>query len=149
MATEKSRTAYQKWYQTNKASFNEKRKKKYHSDPEVREKAISNAKKYRQENPRQNGEEQHYREVGGKVVEVFRITETANRIGRSVESIRSWEKKGWIPTPSIDSTHRYYTIKQIQLLKDFAEFIDQVRYDREVRALAIKKKSSELYSLWG
>lgn len=148
MASDNGKTAYRKWYQSNKQAFNAKRKAKYHSDPEVREKAINNAKKYRESNPREK-EEKHFREINGKQVEVFRIGATAEFIGRSEQSIREWQRKGWIPPCTIDSDHRYFTIKQIKLLQEFADFVSQVRYDRAIRELAIKKKSSELYMKWG
>lgn len=146
MATKQS--AYQKWYEANKDEFNRRRRARYKKDPAVQAAAIKQAAKYRKENPRQPSEPKHYRTVNGNSVEVFRIGAASEMVGRSEQMIRIWERDGKIPRPTVKSKHRYYTMSQVKLMREFSELMDQIRYDQTIRNLGIEKKSAEIHALW-
>lgn len=141
--------SFQKWYEANKEGFNVRRKLKYQTDPDYRNKVIDRQRKARKENPRPSqASDQHFRTVAGKQVEVFRIGHVVAQISRSEKTIRTWEAEKLIPQPSIAGKHRYYTQHQVTLLREFSELMEQVRYDKALREFAILKKSQELHSNW-
>lgn len=140
--------AFAKWYQKNKAAFNAKRKKQYHDDPGVREKVLSRQRLYREAAKEDPSRVAHVRKAGESERTVYRIGHVAEQIGRDEQVIRIWERKGWIPKPTVSSSHRYYTVHQIGLLRQFAASIDQVRYKTSVRKVAILKASMEVHALW-
>lgn len=145
--TEKRRKSFNKWYEANKERFNEERKKKYHSDPAVREKYIERQKAYRKNAP--HVDKPQTKLVNGVEVEVFRIGYAASFVGRSEDVIRRWEKEQIIPKPSIEGgKHRYYTKTQLVLMKELSEVLDVLKDNREAMELAIVKKSGEIHLLW-
>lgn len=141
---------FKMWYTVNKDKLSEKRKQLYHSDPEYRKKNNETSAKWRKEHPAPSrAGESRFKKYKGATIEVFRITAVAEMIGRSDQTIRGWEADGVIPKPLIESAHRYYTKKQIMLMRELAEIIDLVRYDgRELLNLAIKSKSEEIHKQW-
>lgn len=147
-AVTKAQQAYRKWYAANSAKLNKLRKEKYAADPEKRKKIIAHQIEYRKNKPRPLTDGHHFRMIGKKKVEVFRIGATAKMIGREEQAIRKWESIGRIPPPTIKGTHRYYTAGQVVLLRELAELMDQVRYSPNLREFAIVKKSEEIKALW-
>lgn len=141
--------SFRKWYDKNGEGYNVRRKQRYHSDPEYREKVIARQREARKNNPRPStASDKHYRVVAGAQVEVFRIGYVVEAISRSEKTIRTWEAEGLIPPPTIEGKHRYYTQGQVLLLKEFSELMDQVRYDKALREFAIHKKSHEVHAKW-
>jgi len=143
-------TPYQKWYQTHKEEFAARRKLRYKNDPVYRESIRERQARSRIANPRQAARgEPSLRNVGGAMVEVFRIGALSSMIGRAQQTIRKWEEQGVIPTPSIRAGHRYYTKNQVMLLKELVELVDELRYDRRALAAAFEVKSKEIHKTWG
>ena len=140
--------AFAKWYQKNKDAFNAKRKKQYQEDPAVREKVLARQRVYRVAVKDDPSRVAHVRKAGNVEKTVYRIGHVAEQIGRDEQVIRIWERRGWIPKPTVSSSHRYYTVHQIELLRQFAAQIDQVRYKAGVRRVAILKASMEVHALW-
>jgi len=140
--------AYRKWYAKHKAEFNRKRAEKYAADEGLRQAAQRKQQLYRETKPREVASGQHFRMVKGHQVEVFRIGSVSEMIGRNEQTIRSWERKGYIPKPTIKSTHRFYTTKQVQLLREFGDLSSLVRWDPQIRAVAISKKVKEIKAQW-
>lgn len=140
--------AYRKWYAANKAKFNKARAEKYASNEAMREEARRKQKIYRDTKPREVADGQHYRLIKGHHVEVFRIGKVGEMIGRDEQTIRSWERKGYIPKPIIKSTHRFYTPVQVQLMREFGDLSALVRWDPKVRDVAIPKKAKEIKAQW-
>ena len=50
----------------------------------------------------------------------YRINEFAKRVGRSVQTVRRWEKEGKLIAKRLPSGQRYFDKKQIQ--DDFVEY---------------------------
>lgn len=142
------RKAWREWYDRNKEVLNAKRKKSYAENSEHRTNAVEYQRAYRADRPRTVADGRQYRTVDGVKVEVFRIGHVATATGRTEQVIRIWERDGKIPKPSLPGGQRYYTQKQVKLLIEFAEVMNQVRYDPKIRAQALSKKTSELNQKW-
>jgi hypothetical protein len=140
--------AYRKWYQKNREEFNRKRAEAYAADPEKRAAAQVKQKIYRDTKPRNPEPGQHFRLIKSQHVEVFRIGTVAEMIGRDEQTIRSWERKGYIPKPIVKSAHRFYTTKQVALMQEFGEISTAVRWKRKLSAIALPKKIKEIKALW-
>jgi DNA-binding transcriptional MerR regulator len=70
---------------------------------------------------------------------------------RTEQVIRLWEREQRIPKPSVKGGHRYYTQHQIDMLVEFAELMDEVRYmrsDPETRDAALKAKTAQMFANW-
>ena len=149
MSKSPAKAAYDKWYKANRIAYNKARRDKYNSDKDARDKAVKKQRDYR---VRTAGvPKMHFRKLNGKKVEVFRIGEVSKAVGRDEQTIRKWEKAGIIPPPSVEGTHRYYTLKQINLMTEVADLIDQLRSPKNHAALqiALEKKSKEVLAKWG
>lgn len=140
--------AYRKWYALHKEEFNRKRAEKYASTEALRETAKLKQKIYRDTKPREIANGQHFRLVKGHHLEVFRIGKVGEMIGRDEQTIRSWERKGFIPKPIIKSTHRFYTLKQVGLMREFGDLSSLLRWDPKVREVAIPNKVKEIKAQW-
>lgn len=143
-----TKTAFQRWYALHKDTFNSKRRKAYKTNSLLREKSLTRQKNYRKNHPGYRVARVATRLVCGVHTRVFRIGVVAQMIGRGEQVIRIWERKGIIPKPTIAGVHRYYTLKQVELLKELADAINAVRYKRVLMKSTILEKSAEIYSQW-
>ncbi|QCG76664.1 putative DNA-binding domain protein [Vibrio phage vB_VcaS_HC] len=111
---EKTREQSRKWYADNKDDHNAKRRSRYESDPEYREKAKEQARlsaqKRREANPSVTGV--YHRELNGVQVQVFKASEVAEEAGINVRTLKADEKAGKIPSMSFEGRHRVYTSQQ-------------------------------------
>lgn len=152
MSTEvkKEPSTYGTWYERNKAALSERRRKKYQTDEDYRQNVISRQREYRSNNPPPSrAGKSNYRLVAGNKVEVFRIGRVGEIIGRTDQTIRDWEASGLIPKPSVESAHRYYTKKQVQMLKELADLITLLRSEgRKDLDEVVSVKSSEIHNNW-
>lgn len=118
---EKTRAQSRNWYANNKEDHNTKRRSRYDTDPEYRERvkaqARESAKKRREENPTATGV--YHRELNGEQVEVFKASQVAEEAGISVRTLKADEKAGTIPPMSFEGRHRVYTAQQKALLISF------------------------------
>lgn len=145
---ENTLSSFSKWYEKNKKEFNRKRRENYRKDEDARLAIVERQREYRRNNPTPRRDVPLTKEVSGREQAVMRIGVVAKEVGRTDQVLRMWEKKGIIPKPSVTSTHRYYTLRQVELLKGLAEVMDEVRYKPAIRADAIEKKSNEVFGLW-
>jgi hypothetical protein len=144
----KNAATWRNWYKNNKESYNANRKEKRDSDPDFRAKLAEKQKEYRQSKPPHDPDQPRIKKIGGRKFQVFRIGDAATACNRSIQAIRIWEREGKIPKPSVPGGHRYYTHHQIDLLVEFSEVMDEVRYAPEVRAAAIEEKAKEIAAKW-
>ena len=141
-------TAWSKWYSENKEGYNASRKAKRDADPELREKLAMAQKERRAKQPRPEKDAPRFKKYMGHDVEVFRIGPVAKACNRTEQVIRIWEREGKVPKPTVPGSHRYYTQHQVNLLVEFSELMDEVRYDPSVRSKAVEKKSAEIVAHW-
>ncbi len=148
---EQKKTPFKKWYEKNAAKLAEARKRRYQNDPEYRDAILKRQQSYRRNHPGASraGESRLKKTASGQLVETFRIGEVAQMIGRSDQTIRDWEDAKLIPTPTIQSAHRYYTKQQVALMRELAQVIDIARSEgREVLGEAVAQKSREIHQNW-
>lgn len=118
------KTAFQKWYERNKDLVNSARRKKYHTDPEYRDEVKRSSSAYYRVRPFVSKAGQtRIKEVSGVVQMTFPIREVADYAGRSVQTIRLWERRGWIPAPSVQAGKRFYTAAQKELLLELSSLL--------------------------
>lgn len=141
---------FRKWYAENKQRLSAARKERYRTDPELRARILARTAEWRKSKaqcPRDVGQKKQ--PMNGTLVEAYRITEAGKMIGRSDQTIRDWEEKKVIPKPTVERSHRYYTLNQIRLMRDLAEMIDSLRYEgRDVLSSATRGMSQEIYNNW-
>ena len=116
-ALDQKRVRLRKWYLDNAEESKEKLNAEYRDKPEVREVKITRAKDYREK--RKAGakvERVYYREINGLDVEVYSLGYVADQVGTYSQMLINFEKRGWIPTPTIKEHHRLYTQRQALLI---------------------------------
>lgn len=133
------------WYGDNKAEYNAKRRARYQKDKQYRNKAVKSSRRYRDAGPRElddEGRVKQFRVLKGVEMEVFTITTVSDRTGKTAQTIRKWEAKGFIPKPIFRTRVRLYTEAQVKLLTAFAEQFPTVwRDSKKLKALSTQIKS--------
>lgn len=114
-----SKKAYDKWYAEHGAEHNRARKAKYHDDPEVREKAKENARRWRREGSKPF-------ERGG--VTYYALAAAALAVGTSSNTLKQWMERGYYPQPAINGNRWEFTAHQVMLLKPLAEYVKTHHY---------------------
>ena len=145
---DKAKSAYLKWYKANRVVLNRTRRARYSEDTDKRLSIIERQRQYRKDNPPAPPARKTLPDRRGRVVEVFRMGEMAEIIKRDEQIVRIWEKRGYIPAPSIPSPHRYYTHGQVLLLTEFSDLMRELRYDAEARERLMPAKSRDIASRW-
>ncbi len=120
---------YKEWYKKNRVARNTKRRKRYAKDLVFRGQEKERIQAYRD----LVGYTREYvpptRTLiynGTKhTVKVYRIGEVADRIERTPQTVRLWERYKFIPKSIFPGTQRVYTENQIQLMGKLAKAIDK------------------------
>ncbi len=131
------------WYEENSTEYNARRRARYKRDAKVRSKAIANARRQRANAPepdRSNGTVR----VEGKVR--YKARYAAHLCGRSVQALRQWEARGWIPTSWVGE-QRLYTHRQVQLMQRLAKVLTKYRYDPDL-TYQIGRVTKEISKQW-
>lgn len=113
---------FQQWYQKNKKKLSKRRKQKYQSDPEYRDRQLQASKDWRSRNPdyrNRKKDDQPKR---------FTIGEAATQIGSCPQTIRALEAKGMIPKANKGIGHRMYSEAQVALMHDLILYLQTVHY---------------------
>ena len=111
--------AFAKWYETHKEEFNAKRRARYAKDSDYRDRQLTGTRDWRKAE-REKKIAEAKAELG---VVTMSIGEAAHYIGRDIQSIRSWEKKSYIPRTDDGKGYRIYTPDQVNLMSQLAEFL--------------------------
>jgi hypothetical protein len=148
MKKAKNAATWRNWYEKNREEYNARRKQRRDEDPEYRAQLAAKQKEYREAKPPAEHEGSRIKKVAGRDMEVFRIGDVAKACNRSIQAIRLWEKEGKIPKPTVPGGHRYYTQHQVDLLVEFSEVMEEVRYAPDVRASVIEAKAKDLVARW-
>jgi hypothetical protein len=147
--SDEASSKFKRWYEENKTSISERRKRIYQADPELRAEIRAKQREYRQKHPPESrAGAPRYKEVNGRSVQVFRIGEAAALVGRDEQTLRIWEERGVIPRVTVPGVHRNYTVTQVNLMKELVEVIDKHRYERETLQVETQSKSDEIYQKW-
>lgn len=128
---------YHDYYDDNKEDINRRRRDRYASDPEYRERVKASAKQVKK--AAAEAKKGHVaRKYKGSKVLCTRIGDVAEAIGRSVSVIRFWEKEGTIPEPVFEGSQRVYTDAQVALLSKLSTALLKAGPDKRI-TVAIKK----------
>jgi hypothetical protein len=127
-AAEEKKTRFQLWYADNATKLAERRSTKYKEDPSHRQKLLDYNKAYRSKKLQERGPLVKQPLVMtimikgvNTVTRMIRISEFSQLINRSIQTIRSWEKKGSIPRTPFSSggqrRDRLYTAEMVEVVK--------------------------------
>lgn len=131
--TEKA-TPFHRWYDRHKDEYNQRRRERYHSDPEYREKVLSLARKS---------------DTSTTIPEGFSlIGDAAEQVGRNPYTLKTWEMKGFVPIALKINNCRVYSAQQIALLKELAAFLDQNHYLSKGYSEKLETLKLKLWGAW-
>ena len=100
---------FKEWYQKNKEPLSVKRKARYRTDPEYRQKALDASALRRLSKPTV---ERHG----------LTVSEVGNALGVSLWRLSKWKEKQYIPLQSFRSYQ--FTTMQVSLIKMYVDFFE-------------------------
>lgn len=128
-------TAFQRWYRKNKDDFNQKRKERYHSDPDYRARMKAQSRRVAKESATlPNG--------------VVSIGDAAKVIGREPYTIKNWEKSELIPEAVRMGRGRVYTQRQVYLMRALAAFLNANHHLQSGFKEGLSEVRAEIWSKW-
>jgi DNA-binding transcriptional MerR regulator len=130
---------FKTWYEENSAELNQARKAKYANDPEYREKVLKANREAREKRRKERQVEKKAEKDATKVrtgvrpwkqfevempgengtmTKLFTVGALAHAIGKSVQTVRLWEKQDIIPETELRSPKgdRLYTAEQVEMI---------------------------------
>lgn len=114
---------------------NERRRKRYATDPAYAEEQRKRSAEARAKNRSPNGN--LLKELNGEMVEVFKIKDIAEQCGVTVTRVRSAFQRGRLPESSFEGKHIYVTAAQMKLIK--YSFQKQIVKDESMREILDKE----------
>lgn len=142
------RTSFGVWYDRNKSTLSNKRKVRYRTDPEYRNKILKRQEKYREDNARPKRAKGSFVMINGHRIEVFRISKMCSVIGKDEQTVRNWERSEVIPKHSIKGAHRRYTMHQIMLVKTMSDLLTECRYQKVLRVKTMANQKALIKQQW-
>lgn len=117
---------YEEWYEKNKDELAVRRKERYESDPDYRQRVLVASASYRERQrsisrvriPRH--QKPRFFQSDGKMVPFFSIGAFAGYVNRAIQSINNWEKNGLLPrTPYRVGKRgfRYYSAGMMEVVR--------------------------------
>jgi len=148
MGTE-ANNAFKAWYKENGESHNQSRKKRYQHDPVYRDKVKKQSAATRAgKRKKDTGGSLTTRVYKRKEIRVYKISEVAFHLDRSIQVIRQWESKGLIPVPIFNEFQRLYTDNQLQLMGGLVKVLTQYRYNRVKLKEALTYQAATIKLNW-
>ncbi len=138
---------YRNWYKNHREEFNKKRRERYAKDKKYRAKAIKNSNNVRSGNAKVTVRKM-YRKLEYWQVEVFRIREVAEKLNRSIPTIRKWIADGLIPPSIFVGKQNVYTQHQIDCLKVLVEVYDAYRHNPPKLKEELEKSKAWIAAHW-
>lgn len=142
--------SFSDWYKLHGARLNEKRKQRYHSDPEYRKKVLETNQQSRKQRkladdapakpPRVKKEVERWKTVtvsiNGIEVELYTVGALAEALGCSIQAIRLWERQGVIPPSTVrsgkgENGDRLYSKDEIEEIRKILEAQGRLRREGE------------------
>lgn len=144
--------SFSRWYSKHSDTLNSSRKERYHNDPEYRQKCIDNARAARERRKTKQaalGEQKATTKIlNGVEVVVYRITEAAKIAGISPQTLRKLEMDGIIPESSFPGVHRYYTEKQVGMIRVCLDEVKKHPLHTKERSEALDQMTIKLREGW-
>ena len=125
------------YYGKNKDELLEKKRARYHSDPEYRQRQIEAARAYRKKVS--ENKPPITVEYGDSRAFAYRVRVLAERVNRSVSTINHWQRLGVLPqTPFYsDGGHRLYTDDMITVVSQVLSMMPKPSSDEAAFRAAI------------
>lgn len=142
-ADDKARKKFNKWYDKNRDSHNERRRARYRENAEIRAKARANAKRTRD----RGGSAVNTKPVLVGGTYLYSPSAVAEKIDRSTETLRTWKRNGWVPQHTHGRGRPMYTMAQIRLLRRLAKAVEKYRYHKDYEA-RIKVVAEKIAGEW-
>jgi DNA-binding transcriptional MerR regulator len=140
--------SFSDWYKLHGARLNEKRKQRYHSDPEYRKKVLETNQQSRRQRkqaddaptkrPRVKKESERFKTVkvliNGIEVDLYTVGALAEALGCSIQAIRLWERQGIIPPSTVrsgkgENGDRLYSKDEIEEIRKVLDAQGRLRRD--------------------
>lgn len=173
MGDDPKETEYQEsYYQKKRADILARRKERYASDPEYRVKALQRAAEQKLRRKKAKAKEAPTREtkikgvlpaktfevnVGGAAIQVSMMSggQLARRLGKSIQTIRMWEKKGILPAAMYrdpKSNARLYTEDQVEALvvamKEASKADGAMVVRERIASSSFPKRAKDIWERW-
>lgn len=127
-------TPFTRWYQRHRDDYNARRRERYKTDPEYRERVLSHSRK-----------SEFVTHVPENMV---LIGEAAQSVGRNPYTLKTWEMKGFVPVALKINNCRVYTHQQVDLLKELAAFLDANHYLSKGYSNKLEQLKLHLWGAW-
>lgn len=101
-------TAFVRWYKNHKDAFNQKRRNRYQSDPDYKQRMIDAAKKSRQSKKKVIARPPEYTLTQAQATE---------QLGITLGTLKHWRRQTYFPEPYCDREGVWFTEAQIELLE--------------------------------
>jgi hypothetical protein len=134
-------TPFTRWYKSHREEFNEQRRKRYHSDPEYRQKMQEASRQVRQRRLVKNRPDQY----------CISLVQLAEILDVSVWTIRNWRKNGYFPEPYHDDNGIiWFTVNQLELIKKLQDYFLcwNIKRLSNVQKLDVELISKEIHANW-
>lgn len=134
-------TKYQLWYRDHKDELSKRRKARYKKDKKYREKNLAASRSWRKKTkPWQNNEP--------VVRDYLLISEFAEEVGCSPETLRNLERKKLIPRTTDGVARRRYHPKNVNNVTKLVDFRKETHYAHPKFAERQKKLVSRIKETW-
>jgi hypothetical protein len=120
--------AFAKWYKQHGEDFNEKRRNKYNSDPEYRQRVLATARVAREQRRMAHEKPDDYTVNHALAAEILGIT---------VWTLRNWRSKNYFPSPKHFRDGAWFKDHQLALLGEIQHFMEV----NNVRRLSAAQKA--------
>jgi ribosomal protein S8E len=138
--SKKKNDVFKRWYGDNREEYNKRRKNRYDTDPEYREKVKERARLSKRRKIAAMGGAVT-RSWKGTTLLVYRIGRVCEKLGINKNVILDWENRGIIPTPIFGGKHRVYTQNQMDLIRELYEEVKTANGDyKEVHMIENSRK---------
>jgi len=112
------------WYDKNKKALSDKRKQAYKDNPELQKQARIRARQQREKmkNVKPKLETVKYK---GKHYSLYSIHSVAIIVNKTNQTLKAWEAKNITPPALVVNRTRYYTVRQVELLKRYVDSVTE------------------------
>ncbi len=137
--------AFNRWYKNHKKDFNDKRKSRYHTDPEYKKRVLAASRQTRED--RRKGVVKSATSQSG----VVNLSTLAEDLEISVWTLRNWMANDYFPRPQIEGGGLWFTPWQVALVQLIQFFMK----DNNVRRLSaaqrqdLQKVLTYIHAHWG
>lgn len=118
--------AYTKeWWERNKQEVLDKRRSRYHSDPEYRQSVLDRSKRYREERKAKAAATPKTITINGKALKALTVAEVYKIAGIDAERLKYYQRQGYVPPALVSRPSRLYTVQQAEHIRQLTDFLQR------------------------